>query len=364
MYQAIVAARLKNQCISRRPRGNATDLIRWFGAVQAQEYGSSLWALSLRSGLTASTVEQSFNSGAFIRTHVLRPTWHFVAASDLDWMLELTAPRIQRSLSYAFRAFGVDAATRSRAARLLERALDEAPYLTRPELRDRLAKARLPIRGTALGLLVMHAELERIVCSGPLCGRQHTYAAYGSRVRKPRRMSRDEALAELTRRYFQSHGPATTRDFAWWSGLTVADARRGLEINGGKSVEVDGRLFWTLAPARPSGPASRSSSATSSTLLVHLLPIYDEYLVAYRDREAIAPPGRGRLVNPLGPMLVINGVASGSWKVTPAGAAVTLKVSPSRRLGAAERGALDHCAERYQRYSGRKVTLTVTRPGR
>ena len=198
--------------------------------------------------------------------HVLRPTWHFVAAADLPWMLELTAPRVHQALAFADRYYELDADLRKRAVKVIERAFRAEPHLTRAELGAHLSRAGMTLKGVRLALTTVHAELEEVICSGPQRGTQATYALMTQRAPRPRRLTRDEALAELTRRYFRSHGPATIRDFVWWSGLLNTDARRGLDIAGAKSLAIDDHSYWTIGRGSRATPAAR----------VHLLPTYDE----------------------------------------------------------------------------------------
>ena len=201
----------------------------------------------------------------------------FRCRADIVWIQQLTGPRVQARLATYLRNFGIERRTVIKAANIIERALGGGRCLTRQELRATLARAGITFDGTPLALVVMSAELEHVICSGPRRGKQFTYALVSERAPKPRILSGDEALGELTRRYLRSHGPATVRDFVWWSSLTTADVRRGLDIIKARPREQDGRTYWTL-PSVTVPPRSTQ---------VHLLPIYDEFLVAYRDRVAV-----------------------------------------------------------------------------
>ena len=238
----IATERLHNQRIARPGPAQPAQLVAWLGAVQAQEYAAAKWALGLRmpNGATDAKIERAFNDGRILRTHVLRPTWHFVAAADIHWMLELTAARVHRALAYAHRYYELDVTIRSRAAALFEQALSGGQHLTRAELGACLARAGVAATGTRLALLTIDAELEGVMCSGSKRGTQQTYAHLVKRAPRAKRLVRDEALAELTKRYFRSHGPATLRDFVWWSGLTTADAKRGLDMTGARNEAIDG----------------------------------------------------------------------------------------------------------------------------
>jgi hypothetical protein len=317
--------------------------------VQAQDFPAAKWALGLRmpDGVTDALIERAFNDGRILRTHVMRPTWHFVAAEDIHWMLELTAPRVHRALAWGNRQFGLDAAMFTRAATLFERALSGGRALTRSELGACLARAGLAVKGTPLALMTIYAEQERVICSGPMRGRQQTYALLSTRVARPRRLSRDEALAELSRRYFSSHGPATIRDFVWWSGLTTADARRGLEICGGRPQGRDGYTYWTLGTPRE---AARGGA-------VHLLPIYDEYLVAYRDLHAV--PRRGGSFGRLEQAVISRGHITGTWKAARTSDGLRLDIVLQRTPTAGERRALARIASRYGRFLETPVSVSI-----
>ncbi len=356
-HATIVERRLRNQFLTRAGLRRPADVVEWFGAVQAQEYEPAKWALGLRmqDGTVDAEIERAFEQGRILRTHVMRPTWHFVTPRDIRWMQELTASRVNRILSYYNRALGLDAAVLTRATALIERALRDRNYLTRNELAERLQRAGLVLDGVRLARIVMHAELENVICSGPRREKRFTYALAAERAPNARRLSRDEALATLTRRYFTSHGPATTRDFVWWSGLTAADAKRGLDINKARREEVGGQTFWTIG-ATPRG-STRDHRA-------HLLPIYDEYLIAYRDREAVphGPPvvtSASRVTATFQHALVIGGHVAGTWRTTRDSRPVRIKAVALRKLTGPERRALSEAADRYEQFLGAPVNLAI-----
>ena len=325
MNPEIAARRLLNHRLTGAALSRPADVVAWYGAVQAQEYEPAKWALALRmpDGSVDADVERAFETGRILRTHVMRPTWHFVTPADIRWMLELTAPRVHRVMSTYNRQLGLDARTLVRASAIIERAIGDEQFLTRRELGERLQRRRLTLDGVRLAQLTMHAELEGIICSGPRRGKQSTYALVAERAPKAKRLSRDEALATLASRFFRSHGPATVRDFVWWSGLTTADAKRALEMNRARKEEVDGRTYWTIgqmtSPPLPLLVPGVGGQGWSPRKTAHLLPIYDEFLVAYRDREAV-PHGPTTVAS--GPRasvtfqhaLAIAGQVAGTWR--------------------------------------------------
>jgi hypothetical protein len=322
------------------------------GAVQAQEYGPAKWGLALRSsrGTTDAALERAIDTGRILRTHVLRPTWHFVTPADIRWMLELTGPHVHRRMATYDRQLGLDAGVMTRALGVIERALGEHRYLTRREISVELGRAGLPARSRELAHIAMYAELEGVICSGPRRGKQSTYALVADRAPDARRLPRDEALAELTRRYLRSHGPATIRDFVWWSGLRTADARRGLEMNRAKSHDVDGLRYWSLGGIAP------DISDRGTTL--HLLPVYDEYLVAYRDHQAVSRPPY--TFGSFQHALVIGGQVVGTWRTIPAARGFVVDVRALRRLTTVERPLLAQEVARYGKFVKVSVSLSVS----
>jgi hypothetical protein len=338
----VAAERLVRHRLTKPGSPDAADAVAWFGAVQAQDYGAAKWALALRmrGAVTGADVDRAFNDGRILRTHLLRPTWHFVAAADIGWLLELTAPRVHQALAFGRRYFGLSDAMHRRAARTIERALEREECLTRTELAGHLERAGLPAAGVPLAFVTIYTELEGVICSGPRRGKQFTYMLLARRAPRVLRYARDEALAELTRRYFRSHGPATVRDFVWWSGLTVADAKRGLAIVRARSEAIDRLTYWTVGPRR---------AITGTRDVVHLLPVYDEYLVAYRDLEAV-PRGKA-LWGVLPQAVVCGGQVIGTWKVTRRSTTPKVAVTLGQRLTRAERRQLDQAIERYTQFA-------------
>jgi len=342
----IAARRLRTLRLVGTPLARPEDAVRWLGAVQSQDYAGAKWAIAqrIRHGRDAA-VDQAFDEGRILRTHILRPTWHFVLPEDIRWMQQLTAPRVRAAMKYATRISGVTPAMLTRSHAAIARALEGGHYLTREELGEALKRARITASGLRLATLVMHAELDALIVSGPRRGKQHTYALLDERVPPAKARTRDEALAELTRRYFIGHGPAQARDFAWWSGLTMADARAGLALIGGalRREELDGRTWWSS----PDEPARVRPSSS-----LHLLPNYDEFFIAYRDRSACYD--RSRFTIRAATMkvlavhiLVVNGMILGGWRRLHGARGTTVEVRLLAALSRSERGALKAAAERY-----------------
>src|SRR3989442_2499270 len=227
---SIARRRLHNQHLVSPTLTEAEEVVRTLGAVQAQDYLGARWAIAQRAtGLAETDVEGAIAGGAILRTHVLRPTWHFVLPEDVRWMLELTAPRVGAAMAYHNRQLELDAPTFRKGHTALERALRGGNQRTRAELATVLARAGIDVAsGQRVGQLLMQAELDRVVISGARRGKQFTYALFDERVPPSPKRDRDEALHDLARRYFATRGPATAEDFAWWSGLSASEARRAI----------------------------------------------------------------------------------------------------------------------------------------
>jgi hypothetical protein len=348
--------RLANQDLLKPASRAPADEVRRLGAVQAQDYAGAKWALGQRcAGSTDEQVESAFADGAFVRTHVLRPTWHFVAPEDLRWMLALTAPRIRAQMAYYDRKLELtdDVVRRSNTA--IVAALAGGHQLTRAELARALSRAKLgPTSGQRLGHLMMHAELDAVVCSGARRGKQFTYAPVDERVPSAPHVPREEALAMLADRYFTTRGPATAQDFSWWSGLTVADAARAARSIAPslEHEERDGRSYWWRA--------SEASGARRSPA-VHLLPNYDEYFIGLKDRSAfggrverVAPDGRTAALS--AHIVVIDGEIVGGWKRMVTGKRVAVELQLLARITPAERRAVADQAVRHAAFFDLELT--------
>jgi hypothetical protein len=348
--------RLRHLGISGPKRRSAADVVRWLVAVQAQDFAGAKWSLGLRLHRAKdSQIERAFNDGAILRTHLLRPTWHFVTPADIRWLLALTAPRVHAANGPRYRELGLDPAVFRRSNAALAKAVAGGRHLTRDELRTELKQAGIATEGgQRMAYILMQAELEAVICSGPRRGKQFTYALLDERAPQAGTTDREWALSELSRRYFASRGPATIQDFAKWSGLTVADAGRGLESvkKGLRQLVVDGRAYW-LAPSRPPHVDGSPSA--------HLLSIYDEYISSYRDRRAIVSPQHGaRLVgqgNALSGVIVVDGRIVGTWKRTLGKNAVAIRTRRFRRLLQAEADAVRHAADRYGQFHDLPASL-------
>lgn len=309
----IAQHRQRAQQIGTASAGRADALVQFMGAMQAQDYAAVKWALGIRlPSATLHEIETAFSQGHIIRTHVLRPTWHIAAAEDIHWMLMLTAPKIRSGMNARHKELELDDAVLRKTNRILEKTLSGGQHLTREEVLQPIVKAGIRVNENRSSHILMWAELEGILGSGGTVRGKYTYALLDAQVKNRKHYAREEALALLGFRYFTSHGPATLRDFTWWSGLPAADARIALELNKARleTFTLQEQEFWH---------APLASASSDSNL--YLLPAYDEFLISYADRQAsIAQKHHAAAVSNNGifrPILVRNGKVLGTWKAAP-----------------------------------------------
>jgi hypothetical protein len=342
--------RLRNTGLIGSPFSSAAEAVSHLGAFQAQDFSAAKWGLGLRiGGSTDADIEEAYNKGAILRTHVMRPTWHFVVPEDIRWMVDLTAPRVKAVLAHYNRKLGLDDALFAKSNDTIVGALEGHAHLTRQELRAVLADKGITTDVQRLAHIISWAELDGLICSGPRRGKQFTYALIEERVRKAENLSREQALARLALSYFTSHGPAQLADFAWWSGLASEDAKAGLDSIRSKleQATIIGRTYWY--PPHPDTALPDSPSA-------FLLSIYDEYTIAYKDRKDISGARDvERMIsmgNALTAVIIVDGRAAGTWKKSLKKNTVEIRLNPFRTLSTGEREALEEEVTRYGEFVG------------
>lgn len=335
-------------------------VVRWLAAVQSQDHEPALWSLARRAcDLGRRDLAAAFEAGGFLRTHVLRPTWHYVPPEELRPLLALTGPRVAAGCAARWRELELPAPLRVRATDVMAGAIAERGPLTRAELQLVLEAAGISTVGQRLPHLLMYAELEAVLCSGGVRGRQHTWALVDDRTPAARPFDREETLRSTTLQFVRSHAPVTERDLAWWSGLALRDVRHGLELArpAAAVLEVGGRRFWYVEeppPPRSGGPA------------VHLVQSYDEFLVGYSDsRDLVDPAGFAKHMPRaalLGPSLLVDGTLAGRWRRTLGPAHVEIEVTPFRSLESPVRAALEEEARRFAAFVAAPFRLSVRDP--
>lgn len=349
--------RLHAQGIALADSTKPAAIVVRLGAVQAQDFPGALWSIALRTpDATRADVEQAIADRTIVRTWPMRGTLHFVPAEDARWMLELLTPRIVKGSAGRHRQLELDDAVFHRSRMLVGRALKRGGILTRRALFDALEKGGVSTAGQRGIHIVQRLCMERMLCFGAHEEKQPTFVLFDEWIGTSRQLERDDALRTLAERFFVSHGPATLRDFVWWTGLTVADAKVGLHLEQAslERISVGNAELWMSNGRRPSeAPASRA----------HLLPGFDEYILGYTDRSAmfgsesagrIVPGGNGMFLS----TLVLDGKVCGTWRRTARAKSVTIEATPFVALNAPHRRAFAGAAERYARFLGVQVALS------
>lgn len=350
----ISTIRLQTQQLARPKFSTASEVVSHFGAMQAQDYMMAKWAIGVRmANATDALVEKALDAGKIIRTHLMRPTWHFVAAEDLHWMLELTAPNILRLMKSQDKKLGLDEKTYAKSNGLLVKALEKEQHMTRAELIGVLQNSDIASTEYRGGYLLANAEMQGIICSGKRKAGKQTYTLIDGWVKKEKHFTRNEALAELAKRYFTSHGPATLKDFIWWSGLSVADAKAAVEMNKKHFVseEFDSQMYYI--------PDSFKGKTGENMVL--LLPAFDEFLIAYKDRSAsiIADFTKHAFTNNgiFKPIIVVNGQVIGTWKRTVKKDKISIETNLLQKTLQTFHKDLEKEARRYGDFMGKTVEL-------
>ena len=361
----IAHQRLYNQHIAGAKFDKPGDVVAWLGAVQAQDYLGALWAVGLRTrNATEKDIERAVSEKIIVRTWPMRRTLHFVAAADVRWMLDLLTPRILASSMWRSQWLDLNERIFERSKELFVRALEGGKQLRRDAMYRLLEAARISTAGGRGLHILARLALEGVICFGAREGKQQTFTLLAEWSPDARAMARDEALAKLTRRYFTSHGPATLKDFVWWSGLTTSDARAGLEMVRPHLAQevIDGKTYWlhsSLPAAKDRSPKNESPKDGSPR--AYLLPPFDEYTVAYKDRGDVLDPLYAKQVNSgngvFSPTMVVDGQVVGTWKRTLKRGAVVITPSLFTKINKAETRALAEAASRYGEFLGAPVVL-------
>jgi hypothetical protein len=307
----IARYRLVNQQLTDSKLRTPVEMAEWFCAVQGQEYAQTKWGLGLRlPHLKDRDIERDIDEGKILRTHLLRPTWHLVSAENIRWLLALTAPRVHAANAYMYRKTELDSKIFNRCIDILIRILQGGRQLTRDEINNEFARNKIAAQSHRLSYIMMYAELEKIICSGSRRENQFTYALLDERVKPGKTITGDEALALLAARYFKSRGPATVHDFSTWSGLTLTECKRGLAM-------LKDRLETIIAEDTEYYVFSDAVFHKGTARNVQLLPVYDEYIMGYKDRSAILTyqQSLGSEFNYMNDcMIIYDGQIIGTWK--------------------------------------------------
>ena len=313
-YQEISHHRLVSQKLLETNSHSPQEIVHHLGAMQAQDYSMAKWAIGSRCDATEKEIEEAINSAQIIRTHILRPTWHFVSADDIYWMLDISGPQVQKMTISAAKKYGYDVKKLNQINATIEKLLSGNNHLTREEIMQELDIKKSSGQEFLAAAIMMHAELEGLVCNGKMKGKQITYALLEERVSKPKlKLTKEEGLAKLAKRYFESHGPATLLDFSWWSGFSPTICKQiinaiELQLN---SIEIDDQIYWF---------GNQNNEEDNFKKSIHFLPAFDEILISYKTREAsILLEHQSKAFTNNGifkPIILENSKVIGTWKRT------------------------------------------------
>jgi hypothetical protein len=350
----IAQYRLDGQRIAHSELYDPAEVVASMGAMQAQDHAGALWSIGLRLGrANQSDVEQAITDRKIVRTWPMRGTLHFVATQDVRWMLRLLTPRVIAGSAARQHALELDSATFGRSAEIMTEAMQGGKILTRDAIYQALEQGGVSTAGSRGYHLLWRNAQEGLICFGPHDAKQPTFVLLDEWIPESRLLEREEALAELAHRYFSSHGPATLHDFAWWSGLKMADAREGIEGAASQLArrKVGDKTYWM--PPVQSGMATDSPSA-------YLLPGFDEYLLGYTDCSDVLEPAHSAKIIPgsngvFMPTLVIDGRVRGIWKRVLRKTSMTMTPIPFTPLTVAEERALATATEHYSRFLGLRL---------
>ncbi|WP_236973820.1 winged helix DNA-binding domain-containing protein [Membranihabitans maritimus] len=350
-HKELSLLRLHNQCLGRQPFTLPEEVVRWMGAMQAQDYLGVLWAVALRTGkeITEADVEKAIGEGKIVRTWPMRGTLHLLAPEDVKWMLELLTPRILKSAAGRHRDLELDKEIFMKSGNVFEKALSGEKHLTRDEMYTALERSGISTEGQRGYHILWYWGQNGLICWGPRQGKQHTFVLLDEWVSGGKDLTGDEALDELTRRYVRSHGPITERDFAYWAGTTLTDARKGLEILGKEveKVEIDGQNYFFTGDF--------DYKKVKGT--VHLLPPFDEILTGYKDRSAVLKSQSTQSIilrNGIIKSIIVDREAVvGSWKRKLKKDKVEMEFEFFEELSTTKRVKLERMGRKYGRFLGR-----------
>jgi hypothetical protein len=351
--QLVRGLRLTAQAICSASRDSAGDVVRHMLAMQAQDFAGAKWGIGLRTnGIDDTAVERSIASREIVRSWPMRGTLHLVPAEDLGWMLHLTGERTVASAAGRHRALGLDTEHFTRAAAIAEHVLADDAVVPRTELLAAFTAGGLDVTAQRGPHLLVYLSATGRIVFGPPTGKQHTFAWLDTWARAPRQLDDDEALAEFARRYFTSHGPASDRDFAWWSSLTLTDARRGLSAvrTELEAIDYDGRTMYYQPGLEPASAG------------IHVLPGFDEFVLGYQNRtpqlsvenfERVVPGGNGMFLS----TIVVDGEIVGTWRRTALAKRTQVELAPFTAFTAQTAAGIRRALDRYAEFIGLPVTV-------
>lgn len=372
--ESIGLLRLRNQGIAVAPAAanapaatnapatttSPASVVQRLGAMQGQDYLGALWSIGLRvPGSTESDVEAAFERRELVRTWPMRGTLHVIPAKDARWMLELLTPRVLASTATRRANLALDDDVFAVATTVFTDALRGGNRLSRDEMMASLERAGISTTGQRGYHILFHLSMRRLIVFGPRTEAQQTFVLFDEWLPDAESLPTDEALARLVHTYFTSHAPATVKDFAGWSGLTIADTKRGLAANHDTLVaeKIAGIEYWMSQSTLEALPEAVSSASMEGEGGVFLLPGFDEFVLGYKDRTAILAPEHGQRIVPgnngmFKPTVLSGGRVAGIWRRVVKKRVLTVEATPLNRFTAAEKRRIVSAAERYRAFLG------------
>jgi hypothetical protein len=353
----ISSTRLINQHLIGKKFDSVQEAVEYFGAVQSQDFPASKWSLGIRLKNSSNIrIDAAYNEGVILRTHIMRPTWHFVSPQNLIWMQKLTSSRVKTLMGHYNRRLELTDKVLAKSNTVIAKALQNHKFLTRQALKKVLESVGITTDVQRLAHLVIWAELDGLITSGPIREKQFTYALVQERIAKTKEISREESLSKLILKYFQSHGPAQIKDFAWWSGLSIKDVHEGISMVRSKlsNITLNGKIYWFLKDAK---------NIEEEIQKVFLLSVYDEYFISYSDRSdmleeqhrKVLPVGNALLTS----LLIINGQVKGTWKRKINKNCVVFRLAPFKKINLKVKEAVEEETRKYAEFFGYE-TVSVT----
>lgn len=357
-FAGINHLRLHNHQIVSSDFSTPKELAGWMGAMQAQDYEMAKWAIGVRlPSSTREDIEEAIEKSHIIRTHLLRPTWHFISAEHFPWLLKLSRPRVMVTMRSRHKQLGLTKEIIAKSNRTIKEILARDQPLTRSELLEQLEEAGFENKDNRISHLLLRAELDGIIGSGPSRGTKYTYTLMEDHLSHVSAFDKEEARTKLARLYFQSHGPATLEDFVWWSGLTKTSSRKAIKMLRPEliSEEIGDYKYWFF---------DEFGQAVNNELSIYLLPAYDEYVVSYRNREMIiSGEDEAKAISANGifrPVIVVNGEVKGIWKRMVKSDSVKVKLKFFENPGSEVKELAAGQAERFANFLEKELKLTVS----
>ncbi len=355
MNSSLASQRIIRQGLSHPVFDDPVSVVKYMAGIQAQDFEMARWAVGIRlRNPKLEEINLALDQGLILRAHIFRPTWHLIPGEDYVWMNRFSAPFLRKAHAGRFNQLGLNEPLLKKTRKLIHKTLLARPSLTRHQILEVFHRHKIKPDNLQLIHIFYDAELEGLICSGPQKGKNHTYSLVEERVPSPVKKSSEEALAELTLRYFQSHGPATLQDLTKWMTIPVNTARLGIKMNQSSldQIEIKGKVHWFTVPPKPAGHGPGPFL---------LLPAYDEYLIGYADRSfALKPefiPTTMTSNGILNPTLVYGGKVLGLWKRKTASASLTVQATWFSKPNKAHLSMLEKSISKYSRFFNKPVLL-------